>query len=62
MDDVDLKLSDSDRAEAWRLLRSVAESGTTVLAVSGQAPGDTETVALETRKETADALAETRRA
>ncbi|MFB7270162.1 ATP-binding cassette domain-containing protein [Streptomyces sp. NPDC056244] len=92
MDDVDLKLSDSDRAEVWRLLRSVAERGTTVLAVCSQAPGDTETVVLlkeavhkeavlldkgheeghteadankpdaehDSRKETADALAETR--
>ncbi|MEV6418938.1 ATP-binding cassette domain-containing protein [Streptomyces sp. NPDC051662] len=38
VDDLDLKLSDADRAEAWRLLRSVAEDGTTVAAVCGQAP------------------------
>ncbi|WP_433571101.1 ATP-binding cassette domain-containing protein [Streptomyces sp. CA-251247] len=38
VDDADLKLSDADRAEAWRLLRSVAESGTTVLAVCSEAP------------------------
>ncbi|MFE2036502.1 ATP-binding cassette domain-containing protein [Streptomyces scopuliridis] len=44
VDDLDLKLSDADRAEAWRLLRSVAEDGTTVLAVSGQAPEDADTV------------------
>ncbi|WP_327684719.1 ATP-binding cassette domain-containing protein [Streptomyces sp. NBC_00467] len=37
VDDADLKLSDADRAEAWRLLRSVAESGTTVLAVCSEA-------------------------
>ncbi|MER5965547.1 ATP-binding cassette domain-containing protein [Streptomyces sp. NPDC002057] len=40
VDDTDLKLSDADRAEAWALLRSVADSGTTVLAVCAEAPGD----------------------
>ncbi|MFF3752094.1 ATP-binding cassette domain-containing protein [Streptomyces sp. NPDC002018] len=44
VDDLDLKLSGTERAEAWRLLRSVAGSGTTVLAVCGQAPGDADTV------------------
>ncbi|WP_338496991.1 ATP-binding cassette domain-containing protein [Streptomyces sp. SJL17-4] len=38
VDDTDLKLSDTDRAEAWALLRSVADSGTTVLAVCSEAP------------------------
>ncbi|MET9917978.1 ATP-binding cassette domain-containing protein [Streptomyces sp. NPDC006435] len=38
VDDTDLKLSDSERAEAWELLRSVAVDGTTVLAVCSQAP------------------------
>ncbi|WP_405808850.1 ATP-binding cassette domain-containing protein [Streptomyces sp. NBC_00210] len=41
VDDVDLKLSDTDRAEAWKLLRSVAEAGTTVLTVCSQAPEGT---------------------
>ncbi|MFK4225423.1 ATP-binding cassette domain-containing protein [Streptomyces sp. NPDC019890] len=41
VDDADLKLSDADRAEAWKLLRSVAEAGTTVLAVCSQAPEGT---------------------
>ncbi|MFE0647708.1 ATP-binding cassette domain-containing protein [Streptomyces sp. NPDC059534] len=40
VDDTDLKLSDADRAEAWALLRSVAASGTTVLAVCSEAPAD----------------------
>ncbi|MFG3488233.1 ATP-binding cassette domain-containing protein [Streptomyces sp. NPDC047972] len=40
VDDADLKLSDADRAEAWALLRSVADSGTTVLAVCSEAPED----------------------
>ncbi|MFI1887697.1 ATP-binding cassette domain-containing protein [Streptomyces jumonjinensis] len=48
VDDADLKLSDSDRAEAWRLLRSVAESGTTVLAVCSQAPEGTTVVRADT--------------
>ncbi|MFC9340252.1 ATP-binding cassette domain-containing protein [Streptomyces sp. NPDC057020] len=40
VDDTDLKLSDADRAEAWALLRSVADSGTTVVAVCSMAPED----------------------
>ncbi|MFD9604293.1 ATP-binding cassette domain-containing protein [Streptomyces sp. NPDC059970] len=38
VDDTDLKLSDAERAQAWELLRSIADSGTTVLAVCSQAP------------------------
>ncbi|MFJ9027200.1 ATP-binding cassette domain-containing protein [Streptomyces sp. NPDC102274] len=64
VDDLDLKLSDADRAAAWRLLRSVAEDGTTVLAVCGQAPEDANTVIRTNDNEegAADALAETGRA
>ncbi|MEU1896437.1 ATP-binding cassette domain-containing protein [Streptomyces pristinaespiralis] len=40
VDDVGLKLSDTERTAAWRLLRSVADSGTTVLAVCAEAPED----------------------
>ncbi|GGS85441.1 hypothetical protein GCM10010222_28880 [Streptomyces tanashiensis] len=40
LDDTDMKLSDADRAEAWALLRSLAASGTTVLAVCSEAPED----------------------
>ncbi|MFJ9647348.1 ATP-binding cassette domain-containing protein [Streptomyces sp. NPDC101206] len=40
LDDLDLKLSDAERAEAWAMLRSIAEAGTTVLAVCSQAPQD----------------------
>ncbi|MFC0055627.1 ATP-binding cassette domain-containing protein [Streptomyces actinomycinicus] len=40
VDDVDMKLSDAERAEAWDLLRSLARAGTTVVAVSRTAPGD----------------------
>ncbi|WP_250850566.1 ATP-binding cassette domain-containing protein [Streptomyces malaysiensis] len=38
IDDADMKLSDAERERVWALLREVAESGTTVLAVCSQAP------------------------
>ncbi|MFF8674774.1 ATP-binding cassette domain-containing protein [Streptomyces sp. NPDC015242] len=38
VDDTDLKLSDDERDEAWALLRSLADAGTTVLAVCSEAP------------------------
>ncbi|MFJ9340983.1 ATP-binding cassette domain-containing protein [Streptomyces sp. NPDC101733] len=38
LDDLDLKLSDTERDEAWALLRSIADRGTTVLAVCSEAP------------------------
>ncbi|MFD5076582.1 ATP-binding cassette domain-containing protein [Streptomyces sp. NPDC058371] len=38
VDDTDLKLSDTERDEAWALLRSLAESGITVVAVCSEAP------------------------
>lgn len=65
VDDVDLKLSEAERAEVWDLLASIAEAGTTVVAVCAQAPEGAVTVS--TRKpndmeEKADALAETGRA
>jgi ABC-type multidrug transport system ATPase subunit len=65
VDDTDLKLSDAERGEVWALLRSVAESGTTVVAVCSEAPGDAVVVSTKEAPETkekADALAETRRA
>ncbi|MFD9521672.1 ATP-binding cassette domain-containing protein [Streptomyces sp. NPDC059979] len=40
LDDLDLKLSDTERTEAWALLRSIAAGGTTVLAVCSEAPAD----------------------
>ncbi|MGV9991703.1 ATP-binding cassette domain-containing protein [Streptomyces sp. NPDC003374] len=40
VDDADFKLSDAERAEVWALLRSIAESGTTVLAACSEAPRD----------------------
>lgn len=72
VDDLDLKLSDAERAEAWALLRSLATAGTTVVAVCSEAPADAVTVSTRpepgedtqpgTRKEEADALAATGRA
>ncbi|PSM42046.1 ABC transporter ATP-binding protein [Streptomyces dioscori] len=38
IDDTDLKLSDAERTEAWALLRSLADAGTTVVAVCSEAP------------------------
>ncbi|MFE6174064.1 ATP-binding cassette domain-containing protein [Streptomyces sp. NPDC056464] len=77
VDDTDLKLSDAERAEVWALLKSIAEAGTTVVAVCSEAPDGTVKVstqaatdsAEETQddadsdgKEAADALAEAGRA
>ncbi|MGW1291534.1 ATP-binding cassette domain-containing protein [Streptomyces sp. NPDC002533] len=44
VDDTDLKLSDAERAQAWELLRSVADAGTTVLAVCSEAPANARVV------------------
>lgn len=44
VDDIDLKLSDAERAEAWELLRSLTRAGTTVAAVCRTAPTDCVTV------------------
>ncbi|MEV7080718.1 ATP-binding cassette domain-containing protein [Streptomyces sp. NPDC093516] len=40
VDDTDLKLSGDEREEVWALLRSLADAGTTVVAVCSEAPGD----------------------
>lgn len=55
LDDLDLKLSEAERAEAWDLLRSLAAAGTTVLAVCTEAPADA--VVLRTGAATAPAAA-----
>ncbi|WP_327428058.1 ATP-binding cassette domain-containing protein [Streptomyces sp. NBC_01236] len=70
VDDTDLKLSDAERAEVWALLKSLTESGTTVVAVCSEAPEGATVVSTQSTqsgesakstqgKETADALAET---
>ncbi|MDT7846851.1 ATP-binding cassette domain-containing protein [Streptomyces justiciae] len=64
VDDTDLKLSDAERAEVWALLRSLAEAGTTVVAVCSEAPEDALTISTgqKEQKEGTDALAATGRA
>ncbi|CAL9319761.1 ATP-binding cassette domain-containing protein [Streptomyces olindensis] len=72
VDDTDLKLSDDEREEAWALLGSLADAGTTVVAVCSEAPeGALRVSTLENHatggnadqgEEKADALAETGRA
>jgi len=64
LDDADLKLSPAERADVWTLLRSVADAGTTVLAVCSEAPEGIQVVrtAPTTEEETADAFAEAGRA
>ncbi|MEU6662948.1 ATP-binding cassette domain-containing protein [Streptomyces sp. NPDC046821] len=57
VDDTDLKLSDAERAEVWDLLRSVAESGTTVLAVCSEAPEGAVVVSTAPKKAAAEAAA-----
>lgn len=59
VDDTDLKLSGPERAEAWRLLRGLADDGTTVLAVCGEAPEGALTVRTEDRRERTDATGTT---
>ncbi|WP_343242958.1 ATP-binding cassette domain-containing protein [Streptomyces sp. SID12501] len=65
VDDTDLKLSDAERAEVWALLRSLAEAGTTVVAVCSEAPEGAVTVSASPRAddtaetETAETTAET---
>ncbi|MFE2281979.1 ATP-binding cassette domain-containing protein [Streptomyces sp. NPDC059454] len=67
VDDTDLKLPPAGRAEVWALLRSVAGTGTTVLAVCSEAPRDAVVVRTgsdghdDTKEAAADALAKTGR-
>ncbi|MFE5561380.1 ATP-binding cassette domain-containing protein [Streptomyces sp. NPDC056544] len=58
LDDLDLKLSDTERAEAWDLLRSVAARGTTVLAVCSEAPADALVLRTSPKEPDAPAVAE----
>nr|WSW69705.1 ATP-binding cassette domain-containing protein [Streptomyces sp. NBC_00995] len=60
VDDIDLKLSDAERTEAWELLRRIAADGTTVLAVCSQAPEDAVTVRTGARRTTDSATSTTR--
>ncbi|MGW5865343.1 ATP-binding cassette domain-containing protein [Streptomyces sp. NPDC055239] len=58
VDDVDLKLSDAERDEAWALLRSLTQSGITVVAVCNEAPEDA--VAVSTDRKTTESGSEDR--
>ncbi|WP_431044882.1 ATP-binding cassette domain-containing protein [Streptomyces sp. P1-3] len=58
VDDVDLKLSDAEREQAWAMLRAVAADGVTVLAVCSQAPEQAVVVSTDERPK-ADDEAET---
>ncbi|MEU5017054.1 ATP-binding cassette domain-containing protein [Streptomyces angustmyceticus] len=40
VDDVDLKLSEAERAAAWQMLREITREGTTVVAAGSDAPAD----------------------
>jgi len=46
VDDTDLKLSTTEQAAAWALLRSLTAAGTTVVAVCGGAPGEAVVVSM----------------
>ncbi|MBT3166714.1 ATP-binding cassette domain-containing protein [Streptomyces sp. Vc74B-19] len=59
VDDTDLKLSSAEREEVWALLRSVAATGVTVLAVCSEPPADAVVVRTATaRPAPADQAAE----
>ncbi|MEV1021452.1 ATP-binding cassette domain-containing protein [Streptomyces sp. NPDC050264] len=73
IDDTDMKLADTERAQIWDQLKAIAAAGTTVVAVCSQAPAGLDAVVVstvhpgtsaptDTDKETADALAEAGRA
>lgn len=51
VDDVDLKLSEAERAAAWQMLREITREGTTVVAAGSDAPADALLVST-TRKDT----------
>ncbi|MFJ7072666.1 ATP-binding cassette domain-containing protein [Streptomyces sp. NPDC098781] len=51
VDDTDLKLSDAERADIWAVLTSIAETGTTVVAVCSEAPDGTVKVSTEAADE-----------
>ncbi|MEU3369722.1 ATP-binding cassette domain-containing protein [Streptomyces sp. NPDC006660] len=48
VDDTDMKLADGERTAAWALLRSLADAGTTVLAVCAEAPAGADTTVTTT--------------
>ncbi|MET9760194.1 ATP-binding cassette domain-containing protein [Streptomyces sp. NPDC006372] len=58
IDDTDLKLSDGERDEVWALLSSLADAGTTVVAVCAEAPeGALRVSTQESRDDASDSAA-----
>ncbi|MGW2026767.1 ATP-binding cassette domain-containing protein [Streptomyces decoyicus] len=57
VDDVDLKLTEAERTEAWQLLRGLTREGITVVAAGSDAPADALTV--RTRQPDTEAAAPT---
>ncbi|MGW3242507.1 ATP-binding cassette domain-containing protein [Streptomyces sp. NPDC001070] len=57
VDDTDHKLGPAERDQAWAMLRGIAASGTTVLAVCSEAPGDA--VVVRTQDPAADTAVDT---
>ncbi|MET9578217.1 ATP-binding cassette domain-containing protein [Streptomyces massasporeus] len=62
IDDTDLKLSDGERGEVWALLGSLADAGTTVVAVCSEAPEGAVKVSTTERREEPPAEGEADRA
>ncbi|MFF3641802.1 ATP-binding cassette domain-containing protein [Streptomyces sp. NPDC002564] len=58
VDDTDLKLSAAERAEAWAMLTSLTERGTTVVAVCSEAPEGAVVVRTDTTPDAVDAAAD----
>ncbi|OUC93602.1 ABC transporter ATP-binding protein [Streptomyces swartbergensis] len=54
VDDTDLKLSDGERDEVWSLLRSLADAGTTVVAVCSEAPEGAVRVSTQEKQDDSD--------
>ncbi|MFG2608252.1 ATP-binding cassette domain-containing protein [Streptomyces sp. NPDC048514] len=54
VDDIDVKLSDAERVEAWDLLRSLTRAGTTAVAVCRTAPEGCVAVSTVRRADTTD--------
>ncbi|MET9525162.1 ATP-binding cassette domain-containing protein [Streptomyces coeruleorubidus] len=54
VDDTDLKLSDGERDEVWSLLRSLADAGTTVVAVCSEAPAGAVRVSTQENQDDSD--------
>jgi ABC-type multidrug transport system ATPase subunit len=54
IDDTDFKLSDAERGEVWSLLGSLADAGTTVVAVCSEAPEGAVRVSTQENRDDSD--------